>query len=93
MCISVANLIDQESLLSHAQGGNSRPLRCEDYGRGVVLIQTRLVTQKLVYRVVQTNPLAPSLLYSQAMQGNHNNSSLAIIGLGRIIQELICQLS
>jgi hypothetical protein len=28
--VSVADLIDQERLLSHAQGGKSRPFRCED---------------------------------------------------------------
>ena len=39
------------------------------------------------YRVLQANPLAPSLMNSQAMQGNHNNNSLTIIGLGRIRQE------
>jgi CHASE1-domain containing sensor protein len=31
MLISVANLIDQERLFSHAQGGKSRPFRCEEY--------------------------------------------------------------
>jgi len=38
MLVSVANLIDQERLLSHAQGGKSRPFRCEDYWRGVALM-------------------------------------------------------
>ena len=38
MRISAANLRDQEGLLSHAQGGKSRPFSCEDYWRGVVLM-------------------------------------------------------
>jgi hypothetical protein len=31
MLISVANLINQERMLSHAQGGKSRPFRFEEY--------------------------------------------------------------
>jgi hypothetical protein len=30
MLFSVANQLDQERLLCHAQGGKSRPFRCED---------------------------------------------------------------
>jgi hypothetical protein len=39
-----------------------------------------------VYQVIQANPPAPLLMDSQVLQGNQNNSSLAIDGLGRIRQ-------
>ena len=90
MRISAANLIDQEGCFVTLKA-ESRDVNVNE--EVCVYAQPRLVKQNLVNQVVQANPLAPSLLNSQAMQGNHNNSSLAIIGLGRIRQEQLCQLS
>jgi hypothetical protein len=79
-------------LLCHALGGKSRPSAVKIIKEVCVNAQPRLVKQNLVLQVLQANPSAPLLLNSQVMQSNHNNSSLAIIGLGRIRQEQLCQL-
>jgi hypothetical protein len=70
MRISVANLIDQEGCFVTLKA-ESRDLQLWRLSkRRCVNAQPRLVKQNLVNQVVQANPLAPSLLNSQVMQGN-----------------------
>jgi hypothetical protein len=88
---SVANRIDQEGCFVTLKA-ESRDLQLCSKEEVCVNAQPRLVKRNLVLQVVQANPPAPLLLNSQVMLGNHNNSSLAIIGLGRIRQEQLCQL-
>jgi hypothetical protein len=70
MRISVANLIDQEGCFVTLNGGKSRPSAVKIIKEALRLCSAQTCKQNLVNQVVQANPLAPSLLDSQAMRGN-----------------------